>query len=194
MCFVHQELISQCRGRVPYQVERSICRLMSSYSSNITSVLSQFPSQAVFLYFCTCNLKIIEHSHLYCSPVWTMFLNIFFFFFCVSSYISGVQHLGEIFVYVTVLLIQSLRQSHSVFMDGACWVCFCCRSRAWMSGSFESVRWNACVHRLDLGLYCHLKERWRNGVWTLIDSKGKIPSTGKKINCERYFLLSASQY
>ena len=27
-----------------------------------------------------------------------------------------------------------------------------------MSGSFESVRWNACVHKLDLGLYSHLKE------------------------------------
>ena len=27
-----------------------------------------------------------------------------------------------------------------------------------MSGSFESVRWNACVHRLDLGLYSHPKE------------------------------------
>ena len=26
-------------------------------------------------------------------------------------------------------------------------------SKTWMSGSFESVRWNACVHRLDLGLY-----------------------------------------
>ena len=26
-----------------------------------------------------------------------------------------------------------------------------------MSGSFESVRWNACAHRLDLGLYFHLK-------------------------------------
>ena len=27
-----------------------------------------------------------------------------------------------------------------------------------MSGSFESVRWNACVHRLDLALYSHPKE------------------------------------
>ena len=27
-----------------------------------------------------------------------------------------------------------------------------------MSGSFESVRWNARVHRLDLSLYCHPKE------------------------------------
>ena len=27
--------------------------------------------------------------------------------------------------------------------------------RTSMSGSFESVRWNACVHRLDFGLYSH---------------------------------------
>ena len=27
-----------------------------------------------------------------------------------------------------------------------------------MSGSFELVRWNARVHRLDLGLYSHAKE------------------------------------
>ena len=27
-----------------------------------------------------------------------------------------------------------------------------------MSGSFESVRWNACVHRLDLALYSHPRE------------------------------------
>ena len=52
-------------------------------------------------------------------------------------------------------------------------------SRTWMSGSFESVRWNACVHRLDLGLYSHPKEFWGNGVWTHVNSKGKIPSTGK---------------
>ena len=50
-----------------------------------------------------------------------------------------------------------------------------------MSGSFESVRWNACEHRLDLGLYSHLKEFWGNGVRTHVNSKGKIPSTGKKI-------------
>nr|KAG5704977.1 hypothetical protein BaRGS_022819 [Batillaria attramentaria] len=42
-----QELISMIRGRVPQQVERSIRKLMSSYSSNITSILSQFPSQQI---------------------------------------------------------------------------------------------------------------------------------------------------
>ena len=31
-------------------------------------------------------------------------------------------------------------------------------SRTWTSGSFESMRWNACMHRLDLGLYSHPKE------------------------------------
>ena len=45
----------------------------------------------------------------------------------------------------------------------------------------ESARWNACVHRLDLGLYSHPKEFGGNGVRTHVNSKGKIPSTGKKI-------------
>ena len=52
-------------------------------------------------------------------------------------------------------------------------------SRTQMSGSFESVRWNARVHRLDLGLYSHPKGFWGNGVKTHVNSKGKIPSTGK---------------
>ena len=70
-------------------------------------------------------------------------------------------------------------------MDGTSWVCFfgdIHLSRTWMSGSFESVRWNACVHRLDLGSYSHPKEFWGNGVRTHINSKGiskgKTPSTG----------------
>ena len=43
-----------------------------------------------------------------------------------------------------------------------------------MSGSFEFVPWNACVHRVDFGLYSPLKEFWGNGVRSL----GKSPSTG----------------
>ena len=53
-------------------------------------------------------------------------------------------------------------------------------SRTWTSGSFESMRWNACMHRLGRGLYSHPKEFWGNGVRTHADSKAKIPSTGKK--------------
>ena len=52
-------------------------------------------------------------------------------------------------------------------------------SRAQMSGSFESVQWNACVNRLDIGLYSHPKQFLGNGVRTHAYSKGKIPSTGK---------------
>ena len=48
-----------------------------------------------------------------------------------------------------------------------------------MSESFESVRCNARVHRLDLGLYSHPKEFLGNGVRTHVNSKGKILSTGK---------------
>ena len=46
-----------------------------------------------------------------------------------------------------------------------------------MSGSFESVRWNACVHELDLSLCFHPKEFSGNGVRTHVNSKEKIPST-----------------
>ena len=35
--------------------------------------------------------------------------------------------------------------------------------RTWISGSFECVRWNACVHRLDLGLYSNPKEAFLSG-------------------------------
>ena len=48
-----------------------------------------------------------------------------------------------------------------------------------MSPSVESVQRNACVHRLDLGLYSRLKEFWGNGVRAHLNSKRKIPSTVK---------------
>ena len=51
--------------------------------------------------------------------------------------------------------------------------------RTCISGSFESMRWKACVHRLDLGLYSRPKEFEGNGVRTHVNSQGKIPSTGK---------------
>ena len=49
-----------------------------------------------------------------------------------------------------------------------------------MPGSFESVRWNACVHRLDLGLYSYPKEFWGNGVRSHVKSKGKSPLQEKE--------------
>ena len=44
-----------------------------------------------------------------------------------------------------------------------------------MSGSLKSVRWDAYVHRLDLGLYCYPKELWGTGVRNHVNSTGKNP-------------------
>ena len=48
-------------------------------------------------------------------------------------------------------------------------------SRTWTSGSFESVRWNACMHRLDLGLYSHPKEFFGEWSWNPCYLQGKNP-------------------
>ena len=53
-----------------------------------------------------------------------------------------------------------------------------------MSGSFESVRWNACVHRLDLGLYSDPEEFWGIGVRTHVNSKGKKSPLPEKFSSE----------
>ena len=44
-----------------------------------------------------------------------------------------------------------------------------------MSESFESVRWNACVHRLDLGLYSHPKEFGGMESEPMLTPRGKSP-------------------
>ena len=48
-------------------------------------------------------------------------------------------------------------------------------SRTWMSGSFESVQWNAHVHRLDLGLHFHPKEYFREWNQNPFYLQGKNP-------------------
>ena len=94
----------------------------------------------------------------------------FFFFFPCSSYSSsfafparslGYTNLGEIFAYVTVFILQNHRDSHipsswMVMVHAGCvFVVSIHPSVTWMSGSFESLQWHACVHRLQLGLYSH---------------------------------------
>ena len=80
----------------------------------------------------------------------------------------GFAIMGEIFAYVTVSLSRN-RGSHilSSWMvhAGCVFVANTHLSRTWMSGSFESVQWHACVHRLDLGLYSS-KRVLGNGVRT----------------------------
>ena len=63
-----------------------------------------------------------------------------------------------------------------------------------MSGSFESMRWNARVHRLDLRLYSHPKEFWGNGVRTPVNSKGKIPSTGAQHTTKLFWSSTSQQH
>ena len=75
---------------------------------------------------------------------------------------------GEIFVYVTVF--NPTIEVVTFCLCGWCvlgvFVAGIHPSRTWMSGSFETVPWNACVHRLDLGLYSHPKEFFRE--WSQI--------------------------
>ena len=76
-----------------------------------------------------------------------------------------VHHFGwDFFVYVTVFQ-SKLRDIHILSSwsvhAGCVFVAGIHLSRTWMSESFESVQSNACVHRLDLGLYSHPKEFYR---------------------------------
>ena len=48
-------------------------------------------------------------------------------------------------------------------------------SGTWISKSFESMQWSACVHRLDLSSCSHPKEFWGNVIRTYVNSKGKNP-------------------
>ena len=93
----------------------------------------------------------------------------FFFFFCVPQlYLWGSPLLGEIFAYVSVfnptIKVVTFRLCGWCVL-GVFFVAGIYPSRTWTSGSFECVRLNACVHRLDLGLYSHSKEFL--GEWSL---------------------------
>ena len=73
----------------------------------------------------------------------------------------GFTILGEIFAFVTVFYFDhwcSHIPSSWVVHAGCVFVAGLHPSRTWMSESLESVQWNACVHRLDLGLHSHPKE------------------------------------
>ena len=89
---------------------------------------------------------------------------------CPQLYLWG-SIFGWDFCVCDRFLIQPLRYSHSFFVDFACWMFLLpAFTGLW---SFESVRWNACVHRLDHGLYSYPREFWGNGVLTHVNSKGK---------------------
>ena len=66
-------------------------------------------------------------------------------------------------------------------------------SRTRMSGSLESVWWNACMHRLDLSLFSHPKELsdWvRQQVW-LQERQQSFPSSSSRGSSGYSSFLSA---
>ena len=62
-----------------------------------------------------------------------------------------------------------------------------------MPGSFESVQWNACVHRLDLGLYSYLKEfsGMESEPMSAPREKSLLPEAQRRV--EPMVLLNAGQ-
>ena len=52
-------------------------------------------------------------------------------------------------------------------------------SRTQLLGSFEPVQWNACVYRLDLGLYSHPKQIQGMESEPMLTLKEKSPLCGK---------------
>ena len=91
------------------------------------------------------------------------------------SFVSGLHHFGWDFCVCDRFLIQSLRLSHSIFVDDACWVCFFPAFTGLEHECQESMQWYVCVHRLDLKVYSHPKELRGNRIRTHVNSKGKYP-------------------
>ena len=114
------------------------------------------------------------------SVLWLSEIVSFFFFCVLQLYLWGSPFWVRFLRDVTIFKF-SHRGGHipSSWMGhaGCVFVAGIHPSRTWMSGSFESVGWNACVY--TLGLYSHLKEFGGNGFRTHVSSKGKIPSTRK---------------
>ena len=130
------------------------CINTDSYHSSVPAVCYLLPKQLLL-----------------CSPALSLGFTNFGSHFCICD---------RFFFYPTIYLdshILSLWIVHA----GCVFVVSIHPSRTWMSGSFESMRcesmrWNARVHRLNLGLDSSEKEFGGNGVRIHVNSKGKIPS------------------
>ena len=129
------------------------------------SVISKYRSPWCIVHSTPYMLKLTTFRHSVCC--WCSF---FFFFFLRSPAISlGFTTFGwdfcvcDRFFNPTIKVVTFRLRGWCVL--GVFFVAGIHPSRTWTSGSFESVRWNACMHRLDLGLYSHPKEFW--GEWSL---------------------------
>ena len=112
------------------------------------------------------------------------------------SYISGVQHFGW-----DVCVCDYFRSNHWgshipsswVVHAGCVFVAGIHPSRTWMSGSLESVQWNACEHRLDLGFL--LSSESVLGKWSQIpcylQGKNSLYQKNSPLRSIKYMLSSA---
>ena len=121
-------------------------------ASPVAGMLSLHKPNELWYFFFFCVPQLYSWG----SPFWVKFLCMWLFFFnpnieVVTFHLCGWCVLG------VFLLPAFTRLGHQ------------CQDL------FESVRWNACVHRLDLGLCSHPKEFLGNGVRTHVNSKGKNP-------------------
>ena len=100
-----------------------------------------------------------------------IFFWVTFFHMWVSQFLVRFLHMWR-FSNPTIEVVTFLLRE--CFIRGGSFVAGIHPTRTWMPGSFESVRWNACVHRLHLGLYSHPKEFLEIRLRTYENSKGKI--------------------
>ena len=112
-----------------------------------------------------------------------------FLLLCPQLYLCMFTMFGEIFVHVLFFSFFSL------FNPTICWVCFCCQHSPVQDMNvryLESLQWNACVHRLDLGLYSHPKE-WGMESEPMLTPRGKPPLLEAQRRVEPAMLHHARQ-
>ena len=96
--------------------------------------------------------------------------------------------LGEIFAYVTIYL-DPTTEAVTFHLRGWCMLgaflllAFTClgHERQVLLSPCDGM--HGCTHRLDIGLYSHPKILG-NGVRTIVNSKGKIPSVKESLCCK----------
>ena len=102
-------------------------------------------------------------------------------FFCVPSCISGVHHFGLDFCVCDCFFNPTIEEVTFRLREWCMLGVFLFSAFTHLGHEcqdlFESIQWNACVHRLYPCLYSHPKDFSGNGVRTHVNSKGKIPST-----------------
>ena len=137
--------------------------------------------QVISNHVCTIHWIILKRLHCVTDYFFKTSLHFFFFFFffCVPQlYLWGsplwVRFLRMWPFFNPTIKVVTFRLRGWCVL-GVFFVAGIHPSRTWTSGSFESVRWNACLHRLDLGLYSHPKEFWGMEFEPMLTPREKSP-------------------